>query len=377
MRKTKICHFTTGHDAHDARIFQKQCRTLSASGYDVHLVVPVGESEVIENVSIWSAGTKHYSRLVRIFYKGRAVYKIARAVDADIYHFHDPELIRFGIKLKKIGKKVIYDSHEDTPADILNKDWIPRFLRKLVSKLYAKYEAGAARRFDAVVSVTPHVVERFKCVNSNSHLITNYPIVDELPPLGTPATDERQKNICFVGRVCAESMQKNIIEAMSEVDGIRYVLAGPADNEYLDELKALNGWDRCEYHGPIKFSAAPEFVSRAIAGLQVTDYIANFGYNIGSLGNTKMFTYMMAGLPVICTDMVLWQQLIDENDCGLCVNPRNTSEIASAIKFMRDNPVRAAEMGMNGRKAVVEKFNWSTQVPVLLALYASLANAVC
>lgn len=376
MKRIRVCHFTTGHDAHDARIFQKQCRTLSASGYDVHLVVPMGKSEVVDDVSIWSAGTKNCGRLKRILFKGRAVYKLALGVDADIYHFHDPELIRFGIKLKKIGKKVIYDSHEDTPADILSKDWIPRFLRKLVSQLYAKYEARAARRFDAVVSVTPHVVERFKCVNSNSQLITNYPIVNELPPLKSQVTDERPKKICFVGRVCEESMQKNIIEAMRELDGVSYVFAGPAENDYLNELKALKGWDRCEYHGPITFSAAPEFVSGAIAGLQVTDYIANFGYNIGSLGNTKMFTYMMAGVPVICTDMVLWQQLIEESDCGLCVNPRSTSQIASAIKFIRDNPVRAAEMGMNGRNAVVEKFNWGTQIPVLLALYAGVADAI-
>ena len=66
MKNLRVCHFTTGHDAHDARIFQKQCLTLAASGYDVHLIVPMGTSEVINSVSIRSAGAKNYGGAVLI-----------------------------------------------------------------------------------------------------------------------------------------------------------------------------------------------------------------------------------------------------------------------------------------------------------------------
>lgn len=370
--RIKVCHFTTGHETHDARIFQKQCRTLASADYDVHIVAPFGITEIRDGVSIWSIGAENYGRFQRMLFVSKKVYKKALSIDADIYHFHDPELIPLGLKLKKLGKKVIYDSHEDTPADILNKLWIPTFLRSLVSKMYKLYEESSARKFDAIVSVTPHYVDRFKKVNSNSHLVTNYPILDDLPPIKRILHEGINKNIMFVGRICDESMQRNIVEAVNGIDGVRYICAGPAHEDYLHELSNIRGWERCEYRGPIAFSDANEFVSQGVAGLQITDYIPNFGYNIGSLGNTKMFTYMIAGLPVICTDMLLWKEIMDKNQCGLCVNPHNIGEIRKAIEYIRDNPEKARKMGENGRKAVLEMYNWSTQVPNLLSLYNSI-----
>ena len=370
----KICHFTSGHDTHDARIFQKQCRTLAHAGYDVHVIAPFGITEIRDDVNIFSLGAEGYGRFQRMLFVSKEIYRKALSVDADIYHFHDPELIPFGLKLKRMGKKVIYDSHEDTPADILNKAWIPRFLRGVVAKLYRLYEESAVKKFDAVVSVTPHYVDRFKRVNENSHLITNYPIIDDTLLSKSKYNQDEKKNVCFVGRVCDESLQRNIVEAVNGVEDVGYICAGPADKAYLEGLSVMPGWVFCEYRGPISFADAPEFVSQGIAGLQITDYIPNFGYNIGSLGNTKMFTYMLAGLPVICTDMVLWKEIMDDNQCGLCVNPHNINEIREAIEFIRDNPERAKIMGENGHNAVIEKYNWSTQEPKLLTLYKSILD---
>lgn len=372
MIKTKVCHFTSGHDANDARVFQKQCQTLSEANYEVHLVVPSGKTEVKNGINIWSINAGGYGRFTRMILISREIYKKAVAIDADIYHFHDPELIPYGVKLKKIGKKVIYDSHEDTPADILNKSWIPLYFRWCVSVLYGWYEKSAARKFDGVVSVTPHIVEKFKIAKSNAHLITNYPIIDSLPAMVKKTSADSDNSIRFVGRICPESMQPNIIKAINEIEGIRYIFAGPADEDYLRELSKISGWSKCEYRGKITFAEANDFVAEGIAGVQITDYIPNFGYKIGSLGNTKLFTYMAAGLPVICSDMILWKRIMDEYSCGICVNPSNIAQIRDAIIFLRDNPKEARQMGENGRKAIMEKYNWGSQIQTLLNLYKSV-----
>lgn len=66
-----------------------------------------------------------------------------------------------GLKLKKLGKKVIFDSHEDVDKDILSKEWIPKNLRSIVSFIYASYERYACKKFDYIVTATPHIRDKF------------------------------------------------------------------------------------------------------------------------------------------------------------------------------------------------------------------------
>ena len=86
----------------------------------------------------------------------------------------------------------------------------------------------------------------------------------------------------------------------------------------------------------------------------------------------KMFEYMQAGIPVIASDFPLWKEIIANNNCGICVNPLNPDEIIAAInKILNDNQT-LIEMGKNGRKAIMENFNWQKEEEKLLLLYNEL-----
>ena len=110
-------------------------------------------------------------------------------------------------------------------------------------------------------------------------------------------------------------------------------------------------------------------------GMAVLSYSRNSDWKNGTMGNTKIFEEMMAGLPVICTDFVLWKEFVERYHCGLCVNPNNIEEIASAIRYLLDNPEEARRMGENGRRAVEEEFNWAVEEKKLLALYEEILQA--
>ena len=56
-----------------------------------------------------------------MLFTAKDIYKKALEIDADIYHFHDPELLPYGLKLKKKGKSVIFDSHENYSEQIKEK----------------------------------------------------------------------------------------------------------------------------------------------------------------------------------------------------------------------------------------------------------------
>ncbi|MEM0333694.1 MAG: glycosyltransferase, partial [Candidatus Aenigmatarchaeota archaeon] len=86
----------------------------------------------------------------------------------------------------------------------------------------------------------------------------------------------------------------------------------------------------------------------------------------------KLFEYMSAGLPVIASDFPLWKEIIETNNCGICVNPFNIKEISNAINYIVNNPLEAKKMGDNGRKVVLKKYNWNIEERKLLKVYNSI-----
>lgn len=363
----KICHVTSVHGRYDPRIFSKQCRSLVCAGYDVSLVVNDElHNEVSDGVKIVSTGYKPKNRINRFLVSRRNLFDLVKEVDADVYHFHDPELIPIATKIKRqFGRTVIFDFHENTERQILDKEWIPYPLRSLTANLYATYEKRAIRRYDALISVTPEIVERLRVTNKNTVMVTNYPIIESSVKRRTD-----KSTLCFAGGVSEQWCHAKIIEALERVGDVKYLLFGSGPKEYLDYLKELPGWAKVDYRGRIPHSEVKREYYNASIGMAL-----NYSTQIkgeGTLGNTKLFEYMEAALPVICSDYRLWKDIVEQHQCGIAVNPHDVGEIAQAIEYLVNNPEDAIQMGQNGRRAIVEHYNWGTQEAVLIDLYDSL-----
>lgn len=365
----KVCHLTSAHKRYDGRIYMKECISLAKNGYEVTLIVNDDkEDEISENVNILSTKVNPKNRMERLIYSKKKLYKKAIEVDADIYHFHDPDLIPLGRILKRNNKIVIFDSHEDVPQQIKEKKWIPRHFRNIISILYARYEKKSAKRFDAIISVTPHVVERFSKINKNTVMITNYPITDKKSEIKRKPS----KALCFAGGISEQWNHDKILSAIEPLEGVEYILAGNGNKEYINKLKNLPGWSKTTYQGVIRYSEVKEIYSNSMAGLALNYSIQAKGQ--GTLGNTKLFEYMDAKLPVICSNYDLWKDIIEQYHCGICVDPNNIEEIRNAIQYIMNNPDMAKIMGENGRRAVLEKYNWETQEIILVDLYKELVD---
>lgn len=353
--RIKVCHFTSAHNQLDDRIYLKECTALANAGYDVFIVAR-GESHNINGISIIGCGEPR-GRRNRMFHFSQKIYLAALKLDCDIYHFHDPELLPYGVKLKRKGKMVIFDSHEDVPAQIIDKTWIPKMLRSVISTVYKTYETYAVKRFDATITATPYIAKQFENRARNITVINNYPQLDDIVFQKIPFVD-RNRVVCYVGGISKERGEQLMIDAMKNVDGVLLI----AGAHQKDELR-VGG--TVKYLGQLNRNEVNNVFAMSIAGLVTLLPKANY-VNSQPI---KMFEYMAAGLPVVCSDFLLWKQIVGENKCGICVKTDNIDEVTTAINYLLDNPEIAQEMGCNGRKAVEEKYSWKMEEKALLHLY--------
>ncbi|WLR52983.1 glycosyltransferase family 4 protein [Bacillus tianshenii] len=362
----KVCILSSVHPLHDMRIFHKEAKSLANAGYSVSYIVQHDRSEDIDGIQI-HALNKPKNRIERINKVKKELYEKALQEDAEIYHFHDPELIPVGLKLKKHGKKVIYDVHEDVPRQILTKHWIPKPLRTTISKTFEQYENRAALRFDRVAAATPFIEERFRKLGCNSVNINNYPILDEW--LSTEMDwAKKEQAVCYVGGISKVRGAFENIQAVAGKD-MKLLLAGRfADQNEQIQAEQMDGWGNTEFLGYLDREGIAETFKRSMAGLVTLHPTKNY---VDALP-VKMFEYMAAGLPVIASNFKILEEIVEHHQCGICVNPLSTKEIADAAEWIVNHPNEAQAMGENGRKAVLETFNWKQESSKLLALYEKL-----
>lgn len=226
----KVCHVTSAHGEEDDRIFLKECVSLAKNGYDVYLIER-GDTYDKNGVHIIGLGDIPEGRLKRMAKVGRMAIKIAIDVDAEIYHLHDPELLLYAMKLKRQGKKVVFDSHEDVSAQIIDKTWIPKFFRSIVAGVYHKYETYVAKRIDAVITATPHISEQFIGRAERVVVINNYPKLDDIRFQETPF-GEREPIVCYAGGIDELRGESIMIKAMKNCEGT-LIIAGDHEKQEI------------------------------------------------------------------------------------------------------------------------------------------------
>ncbi|HKS80445.1 MAG TPA: glycosyltransferase family 4 protein [Candidatus Acidoferrales bacterium] len=364
----KIVHLTSSHYADDARILHKECRSLVKAGHDVTLVARNGNDAVVDGVKIRALRSDPARRLQRWTKAVWRAYREASRLDADVYHFHDPELIPVGIWLTACGKRVIYDAHEDLPKTFAYKHYLPKFGREGLGWLTGKIENFAARRFAGVVAATPGIANRFSSQNKNTVLVRNFPILDELGKAAPMPWNERPPLVAYVGSTGPERGIRECVKAVGSLPkelNARFALGGPISPELRRQIEESKGGDRTEILGRLGRGEVANLLSRARVGLVLALPVPNL---LTALP-VKLFEYMNAGVPVVASDFPIWREIVAGSRCGVLVNPRDAQGVARAIEHMLTHPDEAREMGERGRVAVVERYNWRTEEKRLIGFY--------
>ena len=367
----RACLLSSIHPCFDIRIFQKEARSLSQAGYDVTLVA-VGDfqEQVVEGVRVLGL-PKPARRFLRPLNWWRIV-RLALREKADIYHFHDPDLLLPALLIKLLtSRPIIYDVHENYPEDILTKEWLPASLRGVLSASFQLFEDTIVRVMDGVVVVNQHLAERFQG-KSRVVIVRNYSRLE--PFLDSKARKETAKPyFVYAGRISDDRGIYECLQALETLPDAPATLlcAGTIGHVAKGEFRRLlDGLShpRFEYLGLLPYGAIPPLFKGALAGLLCFQPTPN---NVLGTPN-KLFEYMSAGIPVIASDFPLIHEVVADADCGFLVQPAKVEQIASAMASLLNDREQAARMGQNGLRAARERYNWQVEERKLLALYQSL-----
>ncbi|MCT6923380.1 glycosyltransferase [Metasolibacillus sp.] len=362
----KICHITSTRQDAIPRLLRESNSAVRAEM--TPFIVSVGES-CEKNGVTYIGVSPAKSRLHRMIFTSKKLYKEALKIDADVYQIHDPELLRFAMKLVKRGKRVIFDSHEFYGLQIESKAYLPVRLRKIIAKLYMKYETFICKRIDAVIAVcTVNGKDYFKDRTKKTIFLENLPDNDFLSK--DDILDNNEDWIVYVGALNHMRGITHLVKTADKVNA-KLILCGPFNSdEYYSELKALKEFESVEYKGVVSKEEVIKTIKNSKIGISTLLHKGQYS-QIDTLP-TKVYEYMALGKPVIISDTTFAKKLNDKYKFGICVNPENINEMAEKINYILNNPEEAKKMGENGMWLVENICNWSIEEKKLIDLYREL-----
>lgn len=369
----KLCILTTGHQALDNRIFYKQALTLKKNYDDITLIVPDEREEYMEQ-GVRILGVKRANSLYGRFQLGDTVVKKAIEVGADVYHFHDFELIYKVGKIKKALPhcKLIYDVHEHYPDMMSMSKKIPRLLRPLATFVVDKSEILLAKKFDQIITADDAVKERFDPYHSHVDVIYNF---SEFEPKEVHL--EKEYDIIYQGGITLERGAYHLVQAVhllkKDYPGVKMVFVGPFNDPEGQRL--VDGYihkhhleDNILFTGKVPHVEVEDYVRKSRIGAVTLLPLPKYYKNIP----IKQFEYMSCGIPVVGSNLPPITRFLTPYHSGLIVDPTQPEEIAQAFKTLLADAKLRQEMGANGLKAVREAYNWGKMEERLLNLYARL-----
>jgi len=367
----KVCHLTSVHPRNDVRIFYRQCVSLSKN-YDVSLVVADGlGSSRQQNINIIDVG-KPPNRLFRILFSTWKVFFRSLKTKSKIFHFHDPELFFVGLLLRFIGKNVIFDVHENIVAQIRVKTWIPIYFRAFLSSIFNIINYISVSFFSIILAEKSYLslYKKYKSKN-NIQTVLNYPNIDSL--IEFRQLERNGNEFFYIGGVSNNRGLDVLIDAAKILHkknlNFKFHLIGMIrDDFFIDDFPELK--KKIIFYGRKDFKSGYIISKKCIAGLAILKPIDNY---INSYP-TKIFEYMTIGLPVITSNFKLYEEVVKNNNTGICVNPLSPKDLADVLERFINLEYDIKKMSELGVKVVKEKYSWKFELKKLLKLYKSLEN---
>lgn len=381
----------------DIRV-EKEARTLIREGYEVHLLC-IGEknqSEIVRGIFVHrfvldkSSIFKrilHTRPLINIFHINYWVKKLLslhKKENFSVFHCHDLSTAPYTLLAgKKANIPVILDMHENYPeaqrtyralsrktTSILTiiSYWLNRIIEKIcISQSFHVFTVVEERR----EQLANQGLDESKISILSNTADINY-ILSSTPDYELLNQYKDKFVITYIGDFGfhrgIETLIKSIPLINKKISNLRLVLVGGKTSE-IKRLKMLcqelEIESFVEFIGWINFSKIPSYIR--ISKICIIPHRKS-GHTDTTLPH-KLFQYMLFSKPVIVTDCTPLKRIIQECKCGIIVKSGDYRAIANAIFTILNDLNLATKLGKNGKKAILEKYNWEKSELTLIKIY--------
>lgn len=388
--RMRICFLSTKHTPLDKRVFAKEAVSLARAGHEVLHLAPAGIGD-----GSGSAGPGELTQGVQIItfppaegLPGRLlhlpkVYRRAAALAAECYHCNEPDSWMIGILLKlRQGSRVVFDVHEQYSTQFAD-DHSPAWLRAPVGWLIRRLFRLCARFTDRLVFAKESLAGDFAGARTKSVVVHNFASIAGLES-GSGETDPprptagRAITAIHIGLFSRVRGWPQLLEAMRTTapPELRIHVVGSfvddSGDAFVERCAELGLGGRVVVEGWLPQGEVARRLRAADVGLVLFQPgMLNYVYSLPH----KLFDYMLAGLPVLApSGTVDIARVVRQSDCGLVVDSRDPGQIGEALARLASDPGERRRLGANGRRAVLERYNWEAEFRKLAALYRELES---
>src|SRR5690625_4844503 len=349
--KMRVLVVTTVHTPLDARIHHRQIRALRDAGHHVTYAAPwratgTPPSAALDGIrlldlprSVGRARVRSIRRARRLLHQGAHIY--------DVIVIHDPELL-LALPPRTHPTPIVWDVHEDTPASLIDRPWVPASLRPVARWFAARLEAWAETRCHLILAEASYA-ERF----TKTHpFVPNHPWLPEHDPK-TPQADR----VVYVGRIATSRGAAEILELARRLRGrpVKLEVIGEADANVRDQVAAAHERGELVWHGFVPNEAALELIEGAAAGLSLIHPRPNHAHSL----QTEVLEYLSRRVPVITTDLPVTGEFVRSHEVGLVVEVGDDDAVEKAVDTLLSDHEQRQAMAERGFALVRDELNWN------------------
>ena len=206
--------------------------------------------------------------------------------------------------------------------------------------------------------------------NGRSHVILGGVDTRKFSP---DKTVERDGTALFVGRLLPHKGVNDLVSAVP-TDMPLELIGHVYDAQFVRDLKALAVGKRVVFRHDCDDTVLVRAYRKALCVVLPSVYKNMYGQDtkVPELLGQTLLEGMACGTPVICTNVASMPEVVEDGLTGFVVPPNDPSGLETKLRWLRDHPCEATEMGRAARRRVLEKFTWPAVVRRCLEIYGKV-----